>query len=69
MPKFDMIKSEASELKFLSELKKIGLKDNIKQLYEPLKQTLSQSKNPRLVRQYEYLLKTLNNKHEISKSK
>lgn len=64
-----MIKSEASELKFLSELKKIGLKDNIKQLYEPLKQTLSQSKNPRLVRQYEYLLKTLNNKHEISKSK
>ena len=69
MPKFDMIKNEASEIKFLSELKKIGLKDNIKQLYNPLKETLLKSKNPRLIRQYEYLLKNLNIKHEISKSK
>ena len=67
MPQFPLITTEASELKFLSELKKIGMKENIKQLYNPLKDTLSQSKNPRLTGQYEYLLKHLDNKHQISK--
>ena len=64
-----MIKSEAAELKFLSELKKIGLKENIRQLYNPLKETLSKSQNPKLAKQYEYLLKNLDIKHQISKTK
>ena len=69
LPRLDMIKTEAAQLKVLPALKQVGLKDDVHPLYNPLKQTLQQSKHPKLVRQYEYLLKTLDHKHIIAKSK
>jgi hypothetical protein len=68
LPQLGLLKSEQSELKFISILKKNSLKQNMGAIYPAVKTLQSRTTNPLMSLQYEYLLKYIRRDHPLGKT-